>query len=163
MFGELLPQKYALGYKGVMLRYDMNALLRLEQRSLSYEDIFAEKITGEALCEFLAAGCEGLPEAPESILHEMGAMELWRHIRKAVLLALPVYDPLVIDIPDEPGKPLDMKLLRTLVCDVMRKPEEFFWRSTMRELLERWQDYAVARGFAKKPERMELFDMEGME
>lgn len=82
MFGELLPQKYDTGYKGVMLRYDMNALLRLEQRSLSYEDIFAERITGKALCEFLAAGCEGLPEAPESILHEMGAMELWRHIRK---------------------------------------------------------------------------------
>ena len=48
------------------------------------------------------------------------------------------------------------------MCDVMKKPEEFFWGSTLRELLARWQGYAVAKGYAKEPERVQMFDTEGM-
>ena len=96
-------------------------------------------------------------------MRSVGGNSLWRHCRRAMALAMPVHDPLIIDIPDNPGQPPDMARLRALVCDVMRKPEEFFWRSTLRELLARWQDFAEIKGYAKKPERMELYDMEGME
>ena len=58
---------------------------------------------------------------------------------------------------------LDQQRLRCHICDVMRKPEEFFWHSTMRELCERRQCFAEVKGYAEKPRRMELFDMEGME
>ena len=64
-------------------------------------------------------------------------------------LAMPEHDPLVIDIPESPGKPQDMARLRVLVCDIMRKPERFFWRSTLRKLLSRWQDFAEIKGYAK--------------
>lgn len=163
MFTELERASYPLEFKGeiIRLRYDIAALLRLERRSLSYEDIFADRITGAQLCAFLEEG-GNLPARAEEILRELGAAEVWRHIRCAVLLSLPKHDPLILDFP-KPGAQPDMKRLRCLVCDIMRKPDSFFWHSTLRELLERWQEYAVVKGLAKVPERMEMFDVEGME
>lgn len=166
MLTELKEQRYGFVYGGseITLRYDMTALLRLEERGYSYMEIFVERITGKSLCAFLECGAAGeLPAAAEVILRDVGGSELWAHCRNAMLLAMPERDPLIIDIPDNPGKPPDMHRLRTLVCDVMRKTEEFFWRSTLRELLARWRDYAEIKGYAKKLERMELYDMEGME
>lgn len=166
MLTELKEQRYSFVYSGseITLRYDMTALHRLEERGFLYADIFGDRISGKSLCAFLECGCVGeLPDNPEAILRDKGGPELWEHCRSAMLIAMPEHDPLIIDLPENPGKPPDMKRLRTLVCDVMRKPEEFFWRSTLRELFERWQDYAEVKGFVKKPERMELFDTEGMD
>ena len=163
MFTELTKQYYRFECGGsvISLRYDMTAFLRLEERGIAYTDIFGERTTGKVLCEFLRVG--GYPDEPELILHEMGGKALWDHIQAAVQLALPVRDPLIIDVPEEGSGEPDMKQLRGLVCDIMRKPEEFFWSSTMRELVERWTAFAVAKGYMKKPERMQMFDTEGME
>ncbi len=163
MLTELTRQYYRFECAGsvISLRYDMTAFLRLEERGISYTDIFGDRITGAVLCEFLEAG--GCTDDPELILHKMGGNALWQRLRAAVLLALPARDPLVTEVPDESSGEPDMKQLRGLVCDVMRKPEEFFWDSTMRELFERWQAFAVAKGYMKKPERMQLYDTEGME
>ena len=165
MFAELerLSYSFGCGEHAITLRYDIAALTRLEQCGLSYEDIFAERITGRELVAFLEAGCAELPMRAAEVLRKTGAQELWRHIRAAVMMSLPVRDPLVIDIPENAGTAPDMKRLRCLICDVMRKPEEFFWHSTMRELCERWQCFAEVKGYAEKPRRMEMFDMEGME
>lgn len=163
MLTELTKQYYRFECGGsvISLRYDMTAFLRLEERGIAYTDIFGERTTGKVLCEFLRVG--GYTDEPELILHEMGGAELWRHIREAVQMALPARDPLIIDVPEEHSGEPDMKQLRGLICDIMRKPEEFFWSSTMRELFERWTAFAVAKGYMKKPERMQMFDMEGME
>lgn len=163
MLMELKPLRYEFesGDIKASLRYDMTAFLRLEERGLSYTDIFKETITGSVLCDFLRVG--GCSDDPEVILHGLGGAALWGHLRNAVQLALPVRDPLIIDVPEEHSGEPDMKQLRCLICDIMRKPEEFFWHSTMRELFERWQAFAVVKGYMKKPERMELYDTEGME
>lgn len=166
MLTELKEQRYSFGYGGseITLRYDMTALLRLEERGYSYMEIFGDSVKGGQLCAFLECGAVGeLPAAAEVILRDVGGLQLWAHCRMAMALAMPEHDPLIIDIPENPGKPPDMARLRVLVCDIMRKPERFFWRSTLRELLARWQDFAEIKGYAKKPERMELYDMEGME
>lgn len=163
MLTELTKQYYRFecGSSVISLRYDMTAFLRLEERGIAYTDIFGGRITGAVLCEFLRVG--GYTDDPELILHEMGGKALWEHIQAAVQLALPVRDPLIVDVPEEHSGEPDMKQLRGLICDIMRKPEEFFWSSTMRELFERWTAFAVAKGYMKKPERMQMFDMEGME
>lgn len=168
MLAELLPLSHEMqfGEARLCLRYDMNALLRLEREGLTYEDIFAEKTSGEVLLKFLRAGlAEDIGEQREiGLLETLGAAGLWAHLRAAVTLALPEYDPLIIPDTTPPkgdGKP-DYARLRTLVCDVMKKPEEFFWKSTLRELLARWQSYAVAKGYAKEPERVQMFDTEGL-
>lgn len=168
--GELVPASYSFVYGEAQLnlRYDMAAILALEKDGLDYNVIFAEKITGVAVLAFFRAGLvEEIGESREiSLVADIGIDNIWEHCRRAVQLALPEYDPLVI--PDtkaklsNDGKP-DYKRLRTLVCDVMRKPDDFFWKSTLRELLQRWQDFAVAKGYAKPPERVQLYDTEGMD
>lgn len=165
MLAELIPQSYdfSCGETTISLRYDMSALLQLERRGLSYEKIFDEKITKGELCAFLIAAIHGeAPVAPVEIIDTVGALEVWQHLRKAVLLSMPEYDPLIIELPPEGGGKPDMKRLHCLICDVMGKSEEFFWSSTMRELLSRWQDYGEIKGLVRKPERMVLYDTEGM-
>ena len=167
MLTELVNRVYSVDTgenSRLTLRYDMKALLALEQRGHSYKDIFADEISGRALCDFLECGAaEKLPDTPVSLLSRFGAEKLWKYCREAMLLALPEYDPAIIELPTDPDKPPDFGRLRCLICDVMRKPEEFFWRSTLRELISRWQEYAEFKGYAKKPERMEMYDTEGME
>ena len=168
MLRELERAAYRFTAQGAeySLRYDMRALLALEKAGLSWRDIFKPSITHGALCAFLEAG--GIPrESAAELLRRGEVHEIWAHCRRAVLLALPARDPDVIDIPKRSGDDLatarGMKRLRCFVCDVMRKPESFFWESTMRELIERWQEFAVAKGYAKEPERVQRFDTEGME
>lgn len=168
--GELVPASYSFVYGEAQLnlRYDMAALLDLEKNGLDYNTIFAEKITGVSVLAFFRAGLvEHLGESREiALVADVGIDNIWEHCRKAVQLSLPEYDPLIVPDtkvkPSEDGNP-DYRRLRTLVCDVMRKPDEFFWKSTLRELLQRWQDFAVAKGYAKPPERVQLYDTEGMD
>lgn len=157
---ERLGHSFSCGGRTITLRYDMTALLRLERCGLSYEDIFAERISGRTIALFLEAA--GAAE-PLKIMREYGAARAWEEIRAAVLMALPKKDPLVLDFREETDEAFDAKRLRCLVCDVMRKPDEFFWHSTIRELVERWQEFAEVKGFAKKPERIQRYDTEGME
>ena len=162
---ELLPQSYefSFGEARISLRYDMTALLFLERCGLEYKDIFAESIRVCDLSVFVQAGFPAIGEKrAEKLIRAVGARKMWEHIQAAVLLSLPEPDPLVI--PENKGGTgeIDFAVLRTLVCDIMKKDEDFFWKSTIRELVERWQNYAVAKGFRKPPERIQIYDTEGM-
>lgn len=164
MLNELERLHYCFDVNGsqITLRYDMTALLNLERGGLFYEDIFAERITGGALVKFLEAGSKEPLDGLE-IFRAIGSLSLWEHVRAAVMLALPVRDPSCVDISENNGEPPDMLRLRCLVCDIMRKPEDFFWSSTLRELFERWQEFAEVKGYTKPRDRMQMFDTEGME
>ncbi len=164
MLPELERQHYRFDANGsqITLRYDMTALLELERGGLSYEDIFAERISGGVLVKFLEAGSKAEIDGAE-IIRTIGALSLWGHVRTAVMLALPVRDPLCVDVSENDGEQPNMARLRCLVCDIMRKPEDFFWNSTLRELMDRWQEYAEVKGYAERRERMQMFDTEGME
>lgn len=162
---ELLPLEYSFEFGGarLYLRYDMKALLKLEQEGLEYGDVLGDTVKGTTVLQFLHAGLtEDIGNEREmGIISTLGIDKVWEHCRAAVLLSLPEYDPL--EIPDtthrHSDKP-DYRKLRTLVCDVMRKPEQFFWHSTLRELLARWKDYAIVKGYMKPPERIEMYDTE---
>lgn len=166
--GELIPLEYSFEFGGAQLhlRYDMNALLNLEREGLEFNAILGDSVRGVTVLQFLHAGLteEIGREREVGIISAMGVDEVWEHCRAAVLMSLPEYDPLEIPEPSptKNSKP-DYRKLHTLICDVMRKPEELFWSSTLRELLSRWQDYAVVKGYMKPPERMELYDSEGMD
>lgn len=168
MLGDLKPLSCAFPFGEVQLhlRYDMNALLELEQAGLEYTDIFVEKISCETLLRFFRAGL--VEEAGKlrfaEIFEAVGAQAVWEKCAEAVLLALPEPDPLLIpNTKQHDSGGIDYAALRCFVCDIMRKPEEFFWTSTLRELFARWEKYAVFKGYMKPPERMELYDTEGMD
>lgn len=169
MLKELLPLRHCFDFGGARLsiRYDMAALLELERQGLSYADIFADKMTGSVLLAFLSAGVEQdiPPEALGRILSAVGASQLAAHCREAMLAALPEDDPYIVppkrsETEYDDGKSC-FERLHTMVCDVMRKPEDFYWHSTLRELMSRWQAYAIAKGYMKPPERVQMYDTEG--
>ena len=167
MLSELLPRAYSFnfGEARLSLRYDMRALLTLERAGLDYSEVFSDTADGGRVLAFFTAGLrEDIgSERARDIMRAAGPGDIWRHCRQAVLLALPEPDPLLL--PDTSTKKSggnEYLRLRALICDVMGKPEEFFWGSTLRELLSRWQEYAIAKGYMKPPERVQMYDEEGM-
>ena len=163
---ELVPQRleFKFGSAVLHLRYDMAALLELEQNGYDYADIFGEENEIMAAAFFKAGLAEDIGEDRRKTLFSVvGAKDVTALCRSAMLLALPEPDPLLIPQPhNDEGGEADYGRLLTLVCDVMRKPEEFFWHSTLRELLMRWQGYGIAMNYIKPPERMVMYDTGGM-
>ena len=167
MFAELLRQDYTFpfGEAEITLRYSLADLLALEQRGIAYSEIFADRLIGERILTFFEIGLvEDLPaETVEKIVGCVGVEAVWEYCRAAMEQALPKKDPLIIpDFSEKSGEEFSFLRLRTLIVDIMGKSEEFFWDSTLAELLTRWQDYAVAMGYAKPPERVQMYDTEGM-
>ncbi len=167
MLVELLPKQYEFKFgEGVIaLRFTLGALLKLEQAGLSYMDILAEKVSGKVILEFFRAGLvtpvdeKKLPAVAEALGYE----KLLAYLIEAVLMTLPKREENVIYPPPKPDDPeFSFLRLRALICDVMGKSEEYFWGSTLAELLERWTEYAQAMGYAEEPEKILEFDNEGM-
>ena len=78
-------------------------------------------------------------------------------------MSFPKRDESVVQKPPSPNdEEFSFARLRTLICDVMGKSDEFFWNSTLRELIDRWREYAVAMGYSEEPERVLEVDEEGM-
>ncbi len=166
MLTELEQQRYEFEFGGVVIamRYSLADFLALEKLGIGYMDIFAEKLTAEKILTFFMIGLteKMSDETIEKFVECVGFEALWNHSRSAMEQAFPKPDPLVIpEFSAEKGE-FSFLRLRALVCDVMGKSEEFFWNSTLAELLERWQEYAYAMGYAKPPQRVQRYDEEGM-
>lgn len=167
MLSELLKKSYSFkcGECEISLRYTLAALLSLEEQGLTFSDIFKEKLTGDEILKFFSAGlCEKLPE--EYILKiadTLGYEKLWGYCAEAMLEAFPKPEKNVVPRPQSPeDEEFSFLRLRALICDVMGKSEEFFWSSTLAELIVRWHEYAIAMGYVEEPERILEFDYEGM-
>ncbi len=167
MLTELLPKsfEFEFGDSKIALRYTLRAFLELEKRGLNYADIFAKEVSGKTILEFFKAGlvhpipAEKIPEIAEIIDFE----KLWGYCLQAVLQSFPKREENIVRKPPSPNdEPFSFVRLRTLICDVMGKSEEYFWNSTLGELIERWSEYAVAMGYAEEPERILEYDEEGM-
>lgn len=46
-------------------------------------------------------------------------------------------------------------MLRTVYVDILRRPEKEFYRSTLREIFERYDSYAICKGWKKEPEMVQ--------
>lgn len=167
MLAELLPQsvRFEFGEGVIELRFTLRSFLALEQRGLKYTDIFSDKVSGRVILEFFRAGLvqsiepDKLPDIAEIVGYE----KLLEYCLEAVLQAFPKREDNIVHKPPSPNdEEFSFVRLRTLVCDIMGKSEEFFWSSTLGELLERWTEYARAMGYAEEPERILEFDEEGM-
>lgn len=167
MLTELLPQsvRFQFGEGVIELRFTLRSFLELEKRGLKYSDIFEERVNGKTILEFFRAGLvlpiedETLPQIAEIVGYET----LWSYCLQGVLQAFPKREENVVQKPPSSNnEEFSFVRLRTLVCDIMGKSEEFFWNSTLGELLERWTEYARAMGYAEEPEKILEFDDEGM-
>lgn len=167
MLTELLPQRFEFSFgEGVIaLRFTLKSFLELEQHGLNYTDIFAEKVSGRVILEFFRAGLVTPIEPGKlgDIAEIVGYEKLLGYCIEAVIQAFPKREENVVHKPPSPNdEEFSFVRLRTLICDIMGKSEDFFWSSTIGELIERWTEYARAMGYAEEPERILEFDEEGM-
>lgn len=155
---------FEFGEAVIKLRYTLGSFLALEKQGLNYTDVFAERLTAGKIMAFFCAGIAEKIDAQrlQKIADAIGFEKLWEHCAAAVAASLPKPDPSIVRKPRTSNeKEFSFARLRTLICDVMGKSEEFFWSSTLAELIARWQEYAIAMGYAKEPERIMEFDDEG--
>ena len=167
MLTELLPSsyKFAFGEAEIELRFTLRSFLELERLGYNYREILEKRVIGKTILAFFYAGlvtpieAEKLPEIAEIVGYET----LWEHLKKAMIQALPKKEENVVQKATLSGdEEFSFEKLRTLICDVMGKSEDFFWDSTLGELAERWIIYARTMGYAEEPERVYEFDEEGM-
>lgn len=167
MLAELIRQDYSFpfGEARIRLRYSLADFLELEKRDLFYMDIFAEELSYVVIMTFFKVGLvDKLPDKTiEEIIECAGITNIWDDCRAAMRRSIPEKDPLIIpDLSGDKQGEFSFVRLRTLIVDIMRKSEEFFWNSTLAELISRWQEYAYAMGYAKPPEKVQMRDTEGM-
>ena len=165
MLIELYNENYPLkiGNAELYLRYDMKAFLNIEKQGVDFLNVSG--ITAKTARIFLRYGLEcyfsenEFAEAERnsltnSVFNAAKADYLLTAIQEAVILALP--KP-IIGAKSTGGK-LDFKQIRGLFCDMMNKPDSLFWGSTLREILERWDSYAIFNGYTKAPIQVKQFD-----
>ena len=162
---------YRFGGFEVHLRYTIADMIGLDDTMETY---IGDNITPRQIYDFYAQcvkavfidGKETANKVDDKVMKKLVDTDytgLCSAIRETVRLSLPQPDPLIIPDPKaEKGGEIDWLRLRALFCDVMKKPDELFYSSTLGEILERWQYYAEIKGYAKPQERMELYDTEGM-
>ncbi|MCL1823929.1 MAG: hypothetical protein FWG44_06970 [Oscillospiraceae bacterium] len=75
--------------------------------------------------------------------------EILEHLYNALILSLPPAkkEP----IPKKSKIKIDFKYLRHIFCDVMNGSEAVFYESTIREIDERWDLFAIYKGIKEKP------------
>ena len=167
MLTELLPRsyKFAFGEAEIELRFTLRSFLELERLGYDYRDILGKSVIGKTILAFFYAGLVTPIEAEKlsEIADIVGYETLWEHLKKAMIQAFPKKDENVVQKPPSSNdEEFPFVKLRTLICDVMGKSEDFFWESTFGELIERWTLYARTMGYAEEPERILEFDEEGM-
>lgn len=156
---------FEFGEAKIAMRFSLADFLALEKLGINYMEVFGEKLAAWKIKAFFRIGlCEDFPEnTVAGMLDTLGYEKVWELCRAAMELALPKADPWEIpDFSEKRTGEFSFYRLRTLVCDVMGKSEDFFRDSTLSELLKRWEDYAVAMGYKKPRERVQKYDTEGL-
>lgn len=158
---------FIFGEAEMWLRYDNAAFLNIEKTGLDPFDIYGAADNPKAVRAFLYNGLldwysdkPGRAPLNEYINRLMSADDfssaLIEYIQIAIMLALP--QPVKGIKQQANGKRADATALFTLFVDIMHREECEFWNSTLREVHERWERYAVANGMKKPVEEFRQYD-----
>lgn len=165
MFIELEKSKVLLSEAdSLYLRYDNRAFLFIEKSGYKYNDLQLMSENGKAARVFLIAGLkswaeekgvvsEELNDIANTLLTEGSVLTLLK-ITEAILEAFPRPD----NAPKNGNSSGEIGTLMTAYCDIMRHSEEDFWKATLREVIERWDRYAVMKGYKEPPILVKEFD-----
>ena len=168
MFIELEKKsvKIPFGETFLKLRYTNEAFLYIEKKGVSPFDTRVLYESAAAARVFITAGLQDCLEElnaenrTEEIVNALMADnkgDLIPFIQLAVLNALPLDNQ-----SGEKGKKSDANgnagTFMCLYCDIMHRTEEEFWKSTLREISERWERYAVLKGYKEAPLQVQRFD-----
>lgn len=175
MFIELERQivPFSVGEAEFYLRFDNRALLEIEKAGFDVLQFDAAHLTAKAAKCFLINGLRdqyvrgmyngytldssNIVEIAEKIMKACGAEQVAGLIAAGMLQALP--EPVIgAKPPKDTDSGADFSRLFGFFCDVMGKPEELFWELTLREVIQRWDNYAIFMGYKKAPVEVRKYD-----
>ncbi len=163
MFIELLKQKTPIT-DTLYLRYDINSFISAELAGINIFDIggvFDEPKKAVQLLKFGLADCFsslGISEPScSNIAAELADIPTVPNM-VAVAIAGALPEPIKGVSDSGGGKPADMRVLHSRYVDVMGRTDEEFFKSTLREVLDRWDKYAIFHGYKKAPETFRQYD-----
>lgn len=150
-----------IGKAEAYLRFDNKAFLNIEKEGFDF--LCVSSLGYKAAESFLRNGLRcwadeaGIDECEiaQKLLDARPPEYISEAIAGGVMLALP--KP-VLGMKTESDKTPDFSHVRFLFCDIMGKPEELFWKLTLREIMERWDRYAVFMGYKRAPVEVKRFD-----
>lgn len=170
MFVEMDKQvlNFKLGKAKMWFRYDIQAFYNIEKSGYSPFDIISQIVNPKAVRCFLRNGLadwyndleddyNDLDEYVNGLMSAEGFQaELITYMQAAIILALPKAP--TGNKRKNNGGNFDVLGLMSLFVDVMGASKEEFMHSTLREVTERWERYAVAMGYQKPVETFKRFD-----
>ncbi len=158
MFKELLKSKIPIT-DTLYLRYDINALIKAEEKNINP---FALQFP--IPLDYLRVGLDccfselGLSDVQCSEVVSQTVKLPWEYLQSKVLEATKqALPPPIIGSKYDGTKP-DFKKLRDLFVDIMGRTNEEFLSSTLAEITERWNDYAVFNGYIPPAQTFKQFD-----
>lgn len=147
------------------MRYDIKAFILAELARINFLNISEVMNNSVQAVKYLKIGLAdcfdslGLSESERSeITSELiKSTDVFSLMQTATVAALP--KPVVGNHSnDSDKKPVDMSKLYGLFVDVMGREEKEFFGLTLREVLERWDNFAVFNGYKKAPQQFKEFD-----
>lgn len=157
--------EFPFGNANLWFRFDNKAFLNIEKKGLNPFDTRVLYENSAAARLFIAEGLQNCLEElnitsrTREIVNTLMASEKERIIKTiqlAVLEALPA-ECLDKKVNNNSGKG-NAGTLFSLYCDIMHHSEEEFWNSTLREVTERWERYAILKGYKEAPLQIQRFD-----
>lgn len=150
-----------IGETAAYLRFDNRAFLNIEKEGFNFLDI--SSLGYRAAESFLRNGLRCWADEIGVDEEEIAGKLLEAHtpeyisdsIAGGVMLALP--EP-ILGVKNETDKAPDFSHVHFLFCDIMGKSEELFWELTLREIMKRWDRYAVFMGYKKAPIEVKKYD-----
>ncbi len=162
MFKEILKSKINIT-DTLYLRFDINAFINAEASGIDIFNISALVANPRQVINLIKIGladCLGsdahlLSVTANSVIKELGADTLSLYLQTAILDALP--EP-VIGGDNKTKKGDDISKIYSLFVDIMGRTEEEFLSLTLREVMKRWDNYAVFNGYKKPGIEIKTFD-----
>lgn len=167
MFIEIEKKRteFPFGETKLWLRFDNRAFLNIEKTGLCPFDTRIISENAAAARVFISEGLRDCLEKlnaadrTSEIINSLMSGDKERLItiiQYAVLEALPTAG--AAEAGQNGGAKGNAGTLLSVYCDIMHRPEEEFWSSTLREVTERWERYAVLKGYKKAPIQIRRYD-----
>lgn len=161
---------FSVGEAEFYLRFDNRALLEIEKAGYDIFQFDAAHLTARSAKCFLKNGLRcwyeeyrehdldgELEEVAGKVLRLCGAEQVSGLIAAGMLQALPE-SVIGAKPPKDSDSGADFSRLFGFWCDIMGKPEELFWELTLREVLQRWDAYAIFMGYKQAPVEVRKYD-----
>lgn len=163
MLTEVEKSKFPvkIGETLAYLRFDNRAFLNIEKEGIDFLNISdlgyraAKSFLRNGLCCWANEEETDEGEIAEKLLQAYSPECISDMIAGGVMSALP--EP-VLGLKKDSEKAPDFSHIHFLFCDIMGKPDGLFWELTMREVMKRWDRYAVFMGYKRAAVEVKRYD-----